>query len=94
MRLFRVVDRESDIAAGPVFTGAKLPLQGKKLALQIGEERGRARLLALAFDGPTGSAIQRLKVGDAGEQVVMPWRHRWFLQLRCSRHDASSSSRR
>ncbi len=49
-----VADLERDVAAGPVFTPTKLPLQGKKLALQIGEERRRARLLALAFDGPAG----------------------------------------
>ena len=66
-----VVDLERDVAARPIFAGAQLPLQGKKPALQIGEKRGRARLLALAFDRTAGGRMQRLKIGDASEQLVM-----------------------
>ena len=54
-----------------VFAGAKLPLQGEYRALQIGEERGRTGLLALAFDRATRRGMQRLEVGDPCEQLVM-----------------------
>jgi len=53
-----------------------LPLQGKKLALQVGDERGGGWLLALAFDGVAGGHVERLIIGDAGEQSVMSSRHR------------------
>ena len=91
---FRIVDFEGDVAARPIFAVAKLPLQGEKLALQIGEERGRAGLLALAFDRPTGSGVQRLEIGDPTEQMLMPSRHSFDPPLRCSRRCAPSSSRR
>ena len=86
--LLRIVDLERDIAARPIYPGAKLPLQGEQLALQIGEERGGAGLLALAFDGAPGSRMQRLEIGDAVEQLVMPSRHRLrlpsLLATRCA----------
>jgi hypothetical protein len=47
---FWIVDFKGNVAARPVFAAAKLPLQKEKVALQIGKERGRARLLALAFN--------------------------------------------
>ena len=62
--LFWIVDLEGDIAARSIYPVAKLSLQGEKLALQIGEERGGARLLAFAFDRPSGSRTQRLKIDD------------------------------
>ena len=59
--------RQGNVAARPVFAAAKLPLQKEKVALQIGKERGRARLLALAFNCPVRGAMQRLEVADPHE---------------------------
>src|ERR1700687_509492 len=91
---FRIVDFEGDVAARTIFAGAKLALPDEKLALQIGEERGCARLFALAFDRPVRGGMQRLKVADPPEQVVMAPPHFFHPLPRWSRRCASSSSRR
>ena len=72
----RIVDFEGGVAARPIVACAKLALQSEQLALQIGEERSRPRLLAFSFDGATGSRVQCLKVGNPSEQLVMPSWHR------------------
>jgi hypothetical protein len=39
---FRIGDFEGGVASRPIFAVAKVPFQGEKLTLQVGEERGRA----------------------------------------------------
>ena len=63
--LFRVVDLDDSITAGPITAVAKLAFKGQQFALKICEEGGGGRLFALAFYSAPRGVVQGPEIGDA-----------------------------